>query len=306
MASGAVSVLALDHRNNLRQSLNPKNPQEVTDSAMSDFKLSVLRAIASHASAVLLDPEVGAFQAVASGILNGSVGLVVALEATGYTGDPLGRESRILDRWSVEKAKRMGADAVKLLVYYHPDSQKATDIEKLVEHVADECNKSDMLFMLEPLMYSIDPDQHKVTGGERRRVVIETARRLTACGGDILKAEFPLDTKQYNDESTWVSACSELTETIHIPWVLLSASVDFETYLRQVEIACCNGASGVAAGRAVWKEAAEVDSEERRVFLMGTAAARMHSITKLVNEHATPFSEHYVALEVDTSTYKDY
>jgi len=303
---GAISVLALDHRNNLRRTLNPTHPELVPNASLIEFKIEVTKALAPHASAVLLDPEVGAFQAVASGVLPGSVGLVVALEATGYTGDPLARESRILDSWSVEKAKRMGADAVKLLVYYHPDSQKAIDIEKLVVHVADECNKSDMLFMLEPLMYSIDPDQKKVTGDERRRVVIETARRLTACGGDILKAEFPVDFNKFPDESTWISACTELTETITIPWVLLSASVDFEIYFHQVEIACRSGASGVAVGRAVWKEAAEVDSEERHNFLVGTAAARMQSITKLVNEHATPYSEHYAALEVDASTYKDY
>jgi len=303
---GAIAVLALDHRNNLRRALNPTHPELVSTDNLSSFKIEVTKVLAPHASAVLLDPEVGAFQVVASGSLPGPTGLVVALEATGYTGDPSARESCILDNWSVEKARRMGADAVKLLVYYHPDSQKATEIEELVARVADECNKFDVLFMLEPLMYSIDPDQKKITGGERRRVVIETARRLTACGGDILKAEFPLDTNQYTDESSWVSACSELTETIHIPWVLLSASVDFETYFRQVEIACRNGASGVAVGRAVWKEAAEVDSEERYDFLVGTAAARMQSITKLVNEHATPYSKHYAALEVDASTYKDY
>jgi len=302
---GAIAVLALDHRNNLRRALNPTHPELVSNDILSNFKIEVTKTLAPHVSAVLLDPEVGAFQAIASGVLPGGVGLVVALEATGYTGDPLARESRILDNWSVEKAKRMSADAVKLLVYYHPDSQKVTEIEDLVAHVADQCNKFDMLFMLEPLMYSINPDQKKVTGDERRRVVIETAQRLTACGGDILKAEFPLDINQYTDESNWVSACSELTEAIHIPWVLLSASVKFETYFRQVEIACRSGASGVAVGRAVWKEAAEVDPEERCGFLVGTAVARLQSITKLVNEHATPYSKHYAALEVDAFTYKE-
>ena len=303
---GAIAVLALDHRNNLRRALNPDHPELVASDSLSSFKIEVTKILAPHASAVLLDPEVGAFQAIASGALPGSVGLVVALEATGYIGDPSARGSRILDNWSVEKARRMGADAVKLLVYYHPDSQKATEIEELVAYVADECNKFDMLFMLEPLMYSINSDQKKIAGGERRRVVIETAWRLTACGGDILKAEFPLDINQYADESNWVSACSELSEAIHIPWVLLSASVDFATYLRQVEIACRSGASGVAVGRAVWKEATEVDSEQRCGFLEGTAVTRMQSITKLVNEHATPYSKYYASLEVDASTYKDY
>ena len=305
-SKGALSVLALDHRNNLRRALNPTHPELVSNTSLSEFKNEVARALAPYASAVLLDPEVGAFQAIASGALPGSVGLVVALEATGYAGDPSARESRILDNWSVEKARRMGADAIKLLVYYHPDSQKAIEIEELVARVADECKKSDLLFMLEPLMYSIDPDQKKVTGGDRGRVVIETAQRLTARGGDILKAEFPLDINQFPDKAAWIAACSELTEAIHIPWVLLSASVDFETYFQQVEVACRSGASGVAVGRAVWKEAAEVDPEARSDFLSGTASARMQSITKLVDEHASPYNKHYAAPEVDALTYKDY
>ena len=131
---GAIAVLALDHRNNLRRALNPVHPEMVTSDSLSSFKIEVTKTLAPYASAVLLDPEVGAFQAIASGVLPGSVGLVVALEATGYTGDPSARGSRILDNWSVEKARRMGADAVKLLVYYHPDSQKATEIEELVTH----------------------------------------------------------------------------------------------------------------------------------------------------------------------------
>ncbi|MCJ7519922.1 MAG: tagatose 1,6-diphosphate aldolase [Anaerolineaceae bacterium] len=305
-SKGALSVLALDHRNNLRQALNPTHPELVSNTSLSEFKMGVTEALAPHASAVLLDPEVGAFQAVTSGSLLGSVGLVVALEATGYTGETSARESCILDSWGVEKAKRMGADAVKLLVYYHPDSQKASEIENLVAHTAEVCKKFEMFFMLEPLSYSIVPSEKKVSGVNRKHVVIETARRLTACGGDILKAEFPLDINLFPDESAWVSACSELTETIHIPWVLLSASVDFETYFRQVEIACHSGASGVAVGRAVWIEATELDPKDRGGFLLGTAAERMQRITKLVDKQAAPFTKYYEPPEVNESTYRAY
>ena len=51
-------------------------------------------------------------------------------------GDPHARESRLLPGWSVQKAKSIGADAVKLLVYYHPESPHARAIEELVETVA--------------------------------------------------------------------------------------------------------------------------------------------------------------------------
>jgi len=71
---GTIAVLALDHRNNLRRALNPTHPELVSNNNLSSFKIEVTKVLAPHASAVLLDPEVGAFQVVASGSLPGWVG----------------------------------------------------------------------------------------------------------------------------------------------------------------------------------------------------------------------------------------
>jgi len=303
---GALAVLALDHRNNLRSALNPSHPDTVPDAALSAFKNDVTRALAPAASAVLLDPEVGAFQAIAQGALPGDVGLVVAIEATGYTGDPAARQSRILDGWSVVQAKRMGASAVKLLVYYHPDAPTADAIETLVAQVAADCQQQDIPFMLEPLSYGLDPAQKKLVGDERRRVVIESARRLTAIGGDVLKAEFPLDITTVPDREAWSATCAELTTASAVPWVLLSASVDYDTYLEQVAVACQQGASGVAAGRAVWQEAPQLDDEARLAFLRGTAFERMQRITALVDSLATPWMVAFSLPAADSNSYRSY
>ena len=69
---GTLSVMALDHRNNLRRALNPGAPETVAAAEMIAFKQQVTAALAPAASAVLLDPEVGAFQAVASHALRTS------------------------------------------------------------------------------------------------------------------------------------------------------------------------------------------------------------------------------------------
>ena len=119
---GTFTALALDHRQNLRKA----NPAFVSDEELSRFKLDVTSALAEQATAVLLDPEVSAAQAIARGVIPNHVGLVVAVESTGYTGDAIARHAQIIPGWSVEKAKRMGASAVKLLVYYHPDSSTAS------------------------------------------------------------------------------------------------------------------------------------------------------------------------------------
>ena len=86
--SGTFTVLALDHRQNLRKELRPADPGAVTDAEMVDFKRAVVRALGTAGTGVLLDPEIGVGPAIADGSLPGRAGLIVAVEATGYEGRP--------------------------------------------------------------------------------------------------------------------------------------------------------------------------------------------------------------------------
>lgn len=286
---GTFTALALDHRQNLRKA----NPLFNDDSELSRFKLDVTSALAPEATAVLLDPEVSAAQAIAQGVIPNSVGLVVALEATGYTGDATARYAQIIPGWSVEKAKRMGASAVKLLVYYHPDSPTTKEIEDFTAKVAEDCAKHNLVLMLEPLSYSLD-ESKKLSSEEKRYVVVETAKRLTPLHVDILKAEFPLDATE-TDESKWIDACKEISASSAIPWILLSAAVDYDTFVKQVIVACQSGASGIAVGRAVWKEAVTMNGEERLAFLRTTARQRISRLASLCHALAKPFHDFYSA-----------
>ncbi len=302
---GTLAVLALDHRNNLRRALHPGAPETTTDDEIVAIKRQITRLVGPASTAMLLDPEFGAAQAIASGAMPGDVGLVLAVEATGYTGDPTARQSRILPGWSVAQAKRMGANAIKLLVYYHPDAPTAAEIRDLIRQVAADCAQHDIPLFLEPLSYSLDPVQ-KLLGDERRRVVIETARQLTPLGCDVLKAEFPLDIVAYPDEKTWADACAELSAASVVPWVLLSAGVTYETYLRQVAVACFAGASGVAVGRAVWKEATSLQGEARDTFLQDVARKRMGRVTALCDVLAHPWTDFYSPEPVSGEWYRAY
>lgn len=296
---GTITALALDHRQNLRKA----NPAFNDDRALSGFKLDVTSVLASQATAVLLDPEVSAAQAVAQRSIPNHVGLVVAVESTGYTGYATARQAQIIPGWTVEKAKRMGASAIKLLVYYHPDSSTAGEIEAFTSRIAEDCKKHDMVLMLEPLSYSLD-ESRKLTSEEKRSVVVETARRLTPLHVDILKAEFPLDADD-TDESKWLDACREISSASTVPWILLSAAVDYETFLRQVTIACQAGASGIAVGRAVWKEAVTMNREDRMRFLRTTARQRISRLTFLCQALAKPYADFYTA-EAPFDWYKTY
>ncbi len=286
---GIFSVLALDHRQNLRRELSPDDPASVGYDQMVEFKRAVVRALSPHASGTLLDPEIGAAQCVADGSLPGSTGLIVAVEATGYVGPTTARISRVLEGWSVEQAKRMGASAAKLLVYYNPDAANAADQERLVADVAAECRRHDLALFLEPLSFSL-VDGRRLAGEERRRVVVETARRLSDLGGDVLKAEFPYDSS-VDEPARWQEACAELDEASPVPWVLLSGGVDDVTFEAQVEAACRAGASGVVVGRSVWAAAARLDSVERDEFLRTTARDRLRRLVDVVEASGRPWHE---------------
>jgi tagatose-1,6-bisphosphate aldolase len=290
--AGTFTVLALDHRQNLRKELRPADPSSVGEPEMVEFKRAVVRALGMSATGVLLDPEVGVAPAIADGSLSGRAGLIVAVEATGYEGAAGARISRVLPGWGVDRIKRLGASAAKLLVYYHPDAPNAADQERLVADVAAACREHDLALFLEPLSFGLDGE--KLTGEARRRVVVETARRLTAIGCDVLKAEFPYDAS-VTDEGRWREACAELDAATPVPWVLLSGGVDDETFERQVRFACEAGASGVLVGRSVWAEAATMAPKARDGFLETEGRARLLRLVRLVDAVGSPWRARWAA-----------
>jgi tagatose-1,6-bisphosphate aldolase len=121
---------------------------------------------------------------------------------------------------------------------------------------------------------------------------------------DVLKAEFPLDTAN-PDEAQWTAACAEISAASITPWILLSAAVDYETYLRQVTAACNAGASGIAVGRAVWQEAISLQSEARLAFLRTTGCERLSRLTALCSDLGKPISDFYSS-EAPFDWYKTY
>lgn len=289
--TGRFLVLALDHRQNLRRELRPDDPESVTYDEMVDFKVAAVRALSPSVSGVLLDPEVGVAQAIADDALPAATGLIVAVEATGYLGPAGARQSRVLPGWSVEATKRIGASAAKALVYYHPDAPNALQQERFVADVVDACRRNDLALFLEPLSFGLDGG--KLTGEDRRRVVVETARRLGALGPDVLKVEFPYDAG-VTDREQWRDACAELNDAAPRPWVLLSGGVDDATFEAQLGVACQAGASGALVGRSVWSEAARMAEPERTQFLTSTGAARVARLSAIVEEHGHPWQPRWL------------
>jgi tagatose 1,6-diphosphate aldolase len=85
-----------------------------------------------------------------------------------------------------------------------------------------------------------------------------------------------------------------------MPWALLSGGAPWTVFLRQAEIACASGASGVIAGRAFWKEAVTADRGARNGFLAGEATERFCRLRAICDASARPFQ--HLLQPVDYST----
>lgn len=308
--NGIFTILAVDHRDAMRTMIDATDPQAVSPQTLTDIKLDIARSLSDLFSAVLLDPIYGAAQAIASGALMVHTGLLVALEDQGYLGDPYHRETTLLTGWSVEKARRLGAMGVKVLLFYHPDAGAVTEKqENFMRAIINDCNRYELPLFLEPIAYPLSPAINKNSAefaAQRRRVVIESARRLGALGADILKLEFPLDVNHHPDPALWVDACAELNEASPVPWVLLSAGEPFEMFCQQLTIACQVGCAGFVAGRSVWNEAVKLPSEERAQFLSTTARERLNRLADIAQAFAHPWQKRYPLFIPDENWYRTY
>lgn len=294
---GAFTILALDHRQSFLKMINPQDEASVKFGTVVEAKTQVVGSLGKHASAVLLDPIYGAAQAVASGACPGSLGLIVALEETGYTGTDTARKSSLLPGWSAGKARRMGADAVKLLVYYHPDTGELAEIqERFVSAVIDDCHRVDLPIFLEAVSYSPVVVIGKSSPEFARQLpdlISMIARRLGALQPEVLKLEFPVNPEFSPDQAAWRAACDKVSESAACPWAVLSGGVDFPVFARQVEAACRSGASGYIAGRAVWQDAIALPAERRAAWLAGEGARRLGELNEIAAQYATPWQSFF-------------
>ncbi|MCY3865795.1 MAG: tagatose 1,6-diphosphate aldolase [Chloroflexi bacterium] len=304
LAEGDVfGIIAFDQRGSYR-SMMPANASYET---LAQVKGEIISALSKAASAILTDPTYGLNAAMR---MSPKAGLLLALEKSGYSGDSSHRKTELISSWTPEKIRKAGASAVKLMVYYHPGSGALADeLEQLIRRVAADCHEWDLPLFLEPMSYSLDPAISKDSAefaAARPEVVIETARRLAGSGADVLKMEFPHDIKFNQDREAWRQACAELSEASTVPWVLLSAGVDFDQFKPQAQVACESGASGFLAGRAIWKEAASMSWTDRATFLETVAQDRLRRLLDIAAASARPWTDFYSAPQSSETWYETY
>lgn len=280
-AQGVIAAAAMDQRGSLRKSIASAKgvPQDhVTDDMMSEFKVAVAKVLTPHASAILLDPEFGLPAAHAR---SKNAGLLLAYEESGYDNTKPGRLPDLLPHLSVKRIKEMGADAVKILIYYTPfDDAGVNDIKHaFIERIGAECETYEIPFFLEFVGY--DP-----AGGDEKGPQFAKMKPDVVLGSmkefgqpqykvDVLKVEVPVNTEYVAGSSVFkgqavytraqaIEYYRKAAEVAKKPFIYLSAGVSNPQFVESLNMAAEAGTdySGVLCGRATWKDGVPVYAKQ--------------------------------------------
>ncbi len=272
--SGRFRVLAIDHRDSLRQFLARGRPadgagdESVTDDQITAMKIELVGAVSPFATGVMLEPEYSIPQVIEAGALASGVGFFAALESQGYLDDPGAGPTTVLEGWSVAAAAASGASCAKVLLPFHPDHPLAVEQERVAVDLLAESHEVGIPLVMEPLFFGLASPE------DRLRVVLETAERFAALGPDLLKLPFPVDPLVVTDRAAWLDSCRQVTARCSMPWALLSGGGDFDLFLDQVRVSTEAGCSGFMVGRALWGEWALADEAHRASAIAETVLPR--------------------------------
>lgn len=277
---GVIAAAAMDQRGSLRTAIAKGKGVEksaVTAAMMSEFKQAVASVLTPHASAILLDPEFGL---EASRHRAKGCGLLLAYERSGYDNTRPGRLPDLLDLWSVRRLAEVGADCVKVLLYYNPSEAAAVNDHKhaWIERIGAECQAADVPFFLEFVGYD---DSVDVKGIDYARRKPDVVRRSMAefskpqYGVDVLKVEIPVNlafvqgAQACRGESCYTrdQAKEHFRNTSLAagkPFIYLSAGVTNDVFVESLELAAEADVpfSGVLCGRATWQDGIAVYAKQ--------------------------------------------
>jgi tagatose 1,6-diphosphate aldolase len=275
-----IAAAAMDQRGSLKSAIAKEkggDKNAVTNQMLEEFKVTVVKALTPHASAILLDPEYGLPAAHARAK---NAGLLLAYENSGYDNTRPGRLPDLLDLWSVRRLVAAGADCIKILLYYTPYDPPAINDHKhaWVERIGAECVASDVPFFLELVGYEEGGDE-KGIGFARKKpdIVAKSMAEYSKpqYGVDILKVEVPVNmnfvagTKSCKGESAYTrdeakALFRKAAESATLPFIYLSAGVSNDVFTETLDLAAESGVkfSGVLCGRATWKDAIPVYAKQ--------------------------------------------
>lgn len=280
-ANGLMMVVACDQRGGMRQVLaeTPDARARIDEAALGVVKAGVVRDLGNKASCVLLDAVCAVPGVVDQAVLGRDTGLLVGLDASGWDVDAAGyRISKLVAGVDARRVRALGATGAKLMVYLRPDRPEAnaTNLAIIRDCIAD-FSAQDLLLVVEILTYQLDDESDDAYRAAFPGLIAECARISADLGAKVLKLPYP-------GTAEGCAAVSAICGAV--PWAVLSAGVDHATFIGQVETAMQNGASGVIAGRALWKDCISLDADVQRERLESIATARLKEIQGVLDRYA--------------------
>jgi tagatose 1,6-diphosphate aldolase len=266
-SNGYIEIAAFDHRDSLTKYI----PEE----KISEFKTLCVEVFADSSTAILVDPEYGKDAIDLSNKLK--VAGIFSRELSGYTDTPQGRNTELYQEYTSEKLKDMGAEAIKLLIYYNHQAANAEYQRNVVKKVKEETDKINLPLLVEIITY---PNQNETLS--KWDLTIQAIKDLKEYT-DIFKLEYPFD-PQNRDFENDIAKLKQITDLCEKPWVLLSrGGMDFENFRKAVNACTKAGAAGYAVGRAIWQEIKDLSTwEEKTLFMKTTARQRMAELSAML------------------------
>jgi len=262
-ASGHWKMVAIDQRTPIFGPIAAaRGVAEPPFDDVAEVKRLLAHHLSPHASAILMDPLYAYPRCISE--VPASCGLMLSYEHSVTENTPKGRKSVPIPGWSVAKTRRIGADAVKVLVWYRADA--ASDIcahqEAFVRAAGEACRRHDMVMLLEVLIYPLPGEDPAAFEANRTQLVLDSIKPFCdpSYGVDIFKLEPPGPIHHVPDPQGTAALALQghydaMAAMLPKPWVMLSAGAGADDFIRSMHYAYRSGAAGYLAGRAIWSEA---------------------------------------------------
>lgn len=245
-------MLALDHRTSFKKIIGSNDTK-----ILIDRKRQLIQNLSDMFSGVLIDPVFGL---PAIKMTETKKAFLLCTEKSGYTDTAGERLTKI--EYEIDRLKEMGAEAVKLLIYFNPFLESASEQLETAKKVLSGCRQNDL-----PLFFEI------VTYGDKlgKNLVIESVKYFLERDyrPDVFKLEYAgSDTD-----------CQKISQMLgETDWILLTRGANFEMFCEQLESACGNGCAGFLAGRSVWQDLIKTDLNQNTIKIL---RQRFEKISKI-------------------------
>lgn len=277
---GAMMVIACDQRGGMRTLLakTPEEQAQIGNDILGLTKMDITAHLARHAGCVLVDPVCAVPALVDEGVLHRSTGLLIGLDASGFDVTPEGyRISNMVPGITARRVRELGGTGAKIMIYLRSDTPAANtaNLATLRAVIADFAAE-DLLLVVEFLTYALPGETPEALAAKTPDLILGGSRLCLEAGAKVLKIPYP----------GTAEACAAVTALCGpVPWAVLSAGVDHATFLGQVDTAMANGASGVIAGRSLWKDCISLDRAVTRARLDTIAVPRLREIQTVIARH---------------------